>query len=148
MTQRGRWGTTDKFATFLSTFSCVSSVLVELAKSIPVHPLMLSSHPFFQFSFHNRNCIVVSAEEAYIESLCHSGSVVEAPLEAISGIVTSVARSYWKRTRSVAEAQKSQMFANAGAFAEERHDRHAHSRSAIQWNGDITTLFLGRLQSG
>ena len=32
-------------------------------------------------------------------------------------IVISIARSYWKRTRSVVEAQKSQSFTNAGAFA-------------------------------
>ena len=32
-----------------------------------------------------------------------------------SNILTSVARSYLKRTRSVVEAQKSQGFANAGA---------------------------------
>ena len=46
------------------------------------------------------------------------------------------------------EAQKYQVFANAGAsptisnFKKKRHDRHARSRCAIQWNGGITYDFL------
>ena len=42
------------------------------------------------------------------------------------------------------EAQKSQVFANAGAsaaisnFKKKCHDRYADSSSAIQWNGGVT----------
>ena len=45
ITLEGRWGTTDEFATIhLDLFS---AALVELAKSNPVHSLILSSHLFF-----------------------------------------------------------------------------------------------------
>ena len=43
----GRWGTTDDFATTPFHLVLTSAGLVELAKSILVHPLMLSSHLFF-----------------------------------------------------------------------------------------------------
>ena len=44
------------------------------------------------------------------------------------------------------EAQRSQVFANAGSpaaisnFQEKRYDRYARSRSAMQWNGGIMGL--------
>ena len=51
ITLEGRRGTTDEFATVFPScpvFSCPSwAALVELAKSIPVHSLILSSHLFF-----------------------------------------------------------------------------------------------------
>ena len=40
-------GTTDEFATILFHLDLFSAALVELAKSIPVHSLILSSHLFF-----------------------------------------------------------------------------------------------------
>ena len=43
----GRRGTTDEFATIPFHFVLFSAALVELAKSIPVHSLILSSHLFF-----------------------------------------------------------------------------------------------------
>ena len=46
ITVRGRWGTTDDFTT-IPFYVVSSSALVELAKSIPVHSLTLSSHLFF-----------------------------------------------------------------------------------------------------
>ena len=57
ITLEGRWGTTDKFATIPFHLDLFSAALVELAKSIPVHSLILSSHlillsAFFSFSFH------------------------------------------------------------------------------------------------
>ena len=55
ITLRDRWGTTYAFATFLFNSVMASADLVELAKSIPVHALILSSHlfclPFFRFVF-------------------------------------------------------------------------------------------------
>ena len=47
ITLEGRRGTTDEFATIPFHLVLFSAVLVELAKSIPVHPLILSSHLFF-----------------------------------------------------------------------------------------------------
>ena len=47
ITLEGRRGTRDEFATFLSHLVLFSAALVELAKSIPVHSLILSSHLFF-----------------------------------------------------------------------------------------------------
>ena len=57
ITLEGRRGTTDEFATIPFHLDLFSAALVELAKSIPVHSLILSSHlffclPFFSFSFH------------------------------------------------------------------------------------------------
>ena len=54
ITLEGRWGTTDEFATIPFHLDLFSAALVELAKSIPVHSLILSSHLFFclSFSFH------------------------------------------------------------------------------------------------
>ena len=43
----GRRGTTDEFATIPFHLGLFSAALVELAKSIPVHSLILSSHLFF-----------------------------------------------------------------------------------------------------
>ena len=43
----GRRGTTDEFATTPFHLDLFSAALVELAKSIPVHSLILSSHLFF-----------------------------------------------------------------------------------------------------
>ena len=46
----GRWRTTDGFATISFQLVLFSSALVELAKSIPIHSLILSSHRFFCLS--------------------------------------------------------------------------------------------------
>ena len=47
ITLEGRWGTTDEFATIPFHLDLLSAALGELAKSIPVHSLILSSHLFF-----------------------------------------------------------------------------------------------------
>ena len=47
ITLEGRQGTTDEFATISFHLALFSAALVELAKSIPVHSLILSSHLFF-----------------------------------------------------------------------------------------------------
>ena len=47
ITLGGHWGTTDEFATIPFHLDLFSAALVELAKSIPVHSLILSSHLFF-----------------------------------------------------------------------------------------------------
>ena len=47
ITLGGRRGTTDEFATIPFHLDLFSAALVELAKSIPVHSLILSSHLFF-----------------------------------------------------------------------------------------------------
>ena len=47
ITLGGRRGTTDEFATTPFHLDLFSAALVELAKSIPVHSLILSSHLFF-----------------------------------------------------------------------------------------------------
>ena len=47
ITLESRRGTTDEFATILFHLDLFSAALVELAKSIPVHSLILSSHLFF-----------------------------------------------------------------------------------------------------
>ena len=47
LTLEGRRGTTDEFATIPFHLDLFSAALVELAKSIPVHSLILSSHLFF-----------------------------------------------------------------------------------------------------
>ena len=47
ITLGGRRGTTDVFATIPFHLDLFSATLVELAKSIPVHSLILSSHLFF-----------------------------------------------------------------------------------------------------
>ena len=47
ITLGGRRGTTDEFATIPFHLGLFSAALVELAKSIPVHSLILSSHLFF-----------------------------------------------------------------------------------------------------
>ena len=46
-TLEGRQGTTDEFATTHLHNVLFSAALVELVKSIPVHPLILTSHLFF-----------------------------------------------------------------------------------------------------
>ena len=51
ITLEGRWGTTDEFAIVPFHFVLFSAALVELAKSIPVHSLILSSHLFFCLPF-------------------------------------------------------------------------------------------------
>ena len=48
ITLKGRRGTTDEFATTPFHFVLFSVALAELAKSIPVHSLILSSHLFFR----------------------------------------------------------------------------------------------------
>ena len=47
ITLEGLRGTTDKFATIPFHLDLFSAALVELAKSIPVHSLLFSSHLFF-----------------------------------------------------------------------------------------------------
>ena len=47
ITLEGRRGTTDEFAIIPFHLDLFSAALVELAKSIPVHSLILSSHLFF-----------------------------------------------------------------------------------------------------
>ena len=47
ITLGGRRGTTDEFATIPFHLDLFSAALVELAKSIPVHSLISSSHLFF-----------------------------------------------------------------------------------------------------
>ena len=47
ITLEGRRGTTDEFATIPFHLDLFSAALVELAKAIPVHSLILSSHLFF-----------------------------------------------------------------------------------------------------
>ena len=47
ITLEGRRGTTNEFATIPFHLVLFSAALVELAKSIPVHTLILSSHLFF-----------------------------------------------------------------------------------------------------
>ena len=47
ITLEGRRGTTDEFATIPFHLDPFSAALVQLAKSIPVHSLILSSHLFF-----------------------------------------------------------------------------------------------------
>ena len=47
ITLQGRWGTTDDVTTTPFQFVQSMVALVELAKSIPVHSLILSSHLFF-----------------------------------------------------------------------------------------------------
>ena len=47
ITLEGRRGTTDEFATIPFHLDLFSAALVELAKSIPVHSLILSSYRFF-----------------------------------------------------------------------------------------------------
>ena len=47
ITLEGRRGTTDEFATIPFYLVLFSAALVELAKFIPVHSLILSSHLFF-----------------------------------------------------------------------------------------------------
>ena len=47
ITLEGRRGTTDEFATIPFHLVLFSAALVELAKSIPVHSLILPSHLFF-----------------------------------------------------------------------------------------------------
>ena len=47
ITLEGRRGTTDEFATIPFHLDLFSAALVELAKSIPAHSLILSSHLFF-----------------------------------------------------------------------------------------------------
>ena len=47
ITLEGRRGTADEFQTIPFHFVLFSAALVELAKSIPVHSLILSSHLFF-----------------------------------------------------------------------------------------------------
>ena len=47
ITLEDRWGTLDKFAAIPFHLILFSAALVELAKSIPVHSVILSSHLFF-----------------------------------------------------------------------------------------------------
>ena len=69
----GRRGTTDEFATIPFHLDLFSAALVELAKSIPVHSLILSSHlffclPLFLFPF-TVPCRIVFAKPEDLETL-------------------------------------------------------------------------------
>ena len=72
ITLEGRRRTTDEFATIPFHLVLFSAVLVELAKSIPVHALILSSHLFFclrlfLFPF-TVPCRIVFARPEYLET--------------------------------------------------------------------------------
>ena len=72
ITLEGRRGTTDEFATIPFHLDLFSAALVELAKSIPVHSLILSSHlffclPLFLFPF-TVPCRIVFAKPADLET--------------------------------------------------------------------------------
>ena len=72
ITLEGRRGTTDEFATTPFHLDLFSAALVELAKSIPVHSLILSSHlffclPLFLFPF-TVPCRIVFAKQEDIET--------------------------------------------------------------------------------
>ena len=71
LTLEGRWGTTDEFATIPFHLVLFSAVLAQLAKSIPVHFLIVSSHlffclPLFLFPF-NVPCMIVFAKPEDLE---------------------------------------------------------------------------------
>ena len=72
ITLEGRRGTTDEFATIPFHLDLFSAALVELAKSIPVHSLILSCHlffclPLFLFPF-TVPCRIVFAKPEDLES--------------------------------------------------------------------------------
>ena len=71
ITLEGRPGTTDEFTTIPFHLDLFSATLVELAKSIPVHSLILSSHlfclPLFLFPF-TVPCRIVFAEPEDLET--------------------------------------------------------------------------------
>ena len=72
ITFEGRRGTTDEFATIPLHLDLFSAALVELAKSIPVHCLILSSHfffclPLFLFPF-TVSCRIVFAKPEDLET--------------------------------------------------------------------------------
>ena len=72
ITLEGRRGTTDKLATLPFHLVLFSAALVELAKSIPVHSLVLSSHlffclPLFLFPF-TVSCMIVFAKPENLET--------------------------------------------------------------------------------
>ena len=73
ITLEGRRGTTDEFATIPFHLDLFSAALVELAKSIPVHSLILSSHLFFclllfLFPFTVPYCRIVFAKPENLET--------------------------------------------------------------------------------
>ena len=72
ITFEGRLGTSDEFATNPFHLDLFSAALVELAKSIPVHSLILSSHlffclPLFRFPF-TVPCRIVFAKPEDLET--------------------------------------------------------------------------------
>ena len=72
ITLEGRQSTKDEFATIPFYFVLFSAALVELAKSIPVHSLILSTHlffclPLFLFPF-TVPCRIVFAKPEDIET--------------------------------------------------------------------------------
>ena len=72
ITLEGRRGTTDEFETILFNLDLFSAALVELAKSIPVHSLILSFHlffclPLFLFPF-TVSCRIVFAKPEDLET--------------------------------------------------------------------------------
>ena len=70
ITLEGRRGTTDEFATIPFHLDLFSAALVELAKSIPVHSLILSSHNLFIYMYLiNSNIFVVYTTEHYWENI-------------------------------------------------------------------------------
>ena len=72
ITLGGRPGTTDEFTTIPFHLDLFSAALIELAKSIPVHSLILSSHLFFclpLFLFHfTVPCRIVFAKPEDLET--------------------------------------------------------------------------------
>ena len=73
ITLEGRRGTTDEFTTIPFHFVRFSAALVELAKSIPVHSLIMSSHlffclPLFLFPL-TVPCRIIFAKPEHLETL-------------------------------------------------------------------------------
>ena len=48
LNREGRWGSTDDFTTSYLRFSLFSTALWDLANSLPVHSLLLSSHLYLR----------------------------------------------------------------------------------------------------
>ena len=71
ITLGGRRGTTDEFATIPFHLDLFSAALVELAKSIPVHSLKLSSHLFFHDFQHDFARMTDEADSSVVQ-LCQN----------------------------------------------------------------------------
>ena len=68
ITLRSRWDTTDDFTTIPYQIVLSLAALVVLAKFVPVHSLILSSHRFFCLSFSfTVSCRIVFAKSEHLE---------------------------------------------------------------------------------